>query len=400
MNKKSLKIAVLSPHVGTMGDTRSLPMLARGLSDLGHSVDLLQSWKEWNHVGALGADSKINIVSLKSRWFLPVLPNISRISSWASYRVSMAALFFALIPGLVWYLYREKPDVLIVRMVTGPIILIVKFFRPKVKVIVSSSGLPRHSRFRDTIWPFLYGKADGFIVAAPGVAEMVSDISKIPVSEIAVLWEAVIDDEMVELAKDEPTHPWFSDGGAPVVMGMGRFTRQKDLKTLIQAFAKARRSTDMRLVIFGEGEERNFLQAEINRLGLDNDVDLPGFIDNPYSHLASCDVFVLSSIWESSCHSLIEAQGLGVPSITTDCPSGQSEIALEGDSALVVPVGDSDAMGDAIARLVIDREEADRLGSNALENSHRFWPDTVSKEWEKKIVDVINSEKDSADNTL
>jgi glycosyltransferase involved in cell wall biosynthesis len=394
MNKKPLKIAVLSPHVGTMGDTRSLPMLARGLANLGHNVDLLQSWKEWKRVGSSNADSKISVVSLKSRWFLPVLPNISKISSWASYRVSMAALFFALIPGLVWYLYREKPDVLIVRMVTGPIILVVKFFRPKVKVIVSSSGIPSHSRFRDKIWPFLYGKADGYIVAAPGVAEMVSDISNIPVSKITVLWEAVIDDEIVDLAKQEPTHPWFSDGGSPVVMGMGRLTRQKNFKTLIQAFAKARNSTDMRLVILGEGEERELLQAEIHRLGLDNDVDLPGFIDNPYSHLASCDLFVLSSIWESSCHSLIEAQGLGVPSITTDCPSGQREIALEGDSAIVVPVGDPDTMGDAIARLVVDRVEADRLGNNALENSQRFWPDTVSKEWEKKIVDVVNSKKD------
>ena len=390
MTDSRRKIAIISPHREYMGDTRSLPILAKGLAERGHRVDLLQSWREWEHVDTSRGDSGVRIVNLRTRWFAPVLPNISKISKWASYRVSMLVLFIAMMPGLITYLYRSKPDILIVRMLTGPTILAIKLFRPRTKILISSSGLPRDSRIRRYLWSFIYDRADGYVVAAPGVAQMVSEISGISASDISVLWEAVLDDEMTELSNEPPTHRWLVDGDVPVVVGLGRLTRQKDFGTLIRAFAKVRASTPARLVIFGEGEDRDSLVDEISKLGLEEDADLPGFIANPYSHLRKCDVYVLSSIWESSNHSLTEAQGLGVPSVTTDCPSGQREIAMDGETALVVPVRDADAMADAIGQLINDRSLAERISTNALNNSGRFRPESVAREWELKINAVIN----------
>jgi hypothetical protein len=107
MSDRPLKIAFLSPHREHMGDTRSIPILAKGLAELGHSVDLLQAWQEWGHVDFSSDDSDVRVVSLRTRWFAPVLPNISKISKWASYRVSMLVLFIAMMPGLITYLYRS-----------------------------------------------------------------------------------------------------------------------------------------------------------------------------------------------------------------------------------------------------------------------------------------------------
>jgi glycosyltransferase involved in cell wall biosynthesis len=386
MTDRPLKIALLSPHRDYMGDSRSVPILAEGLAKLGHEVDLLQSWREWEHVESVA----VRVVSLRTRWFAPVLPDISKISKWAAYRLYMAVIAFAMMPGLIWYLYRTKPDILVVRMLTGPTILFVKLFRLRVKLLISASGIPRHSGFRDNFWPLIYGKADGYVVAAPGVADMVSKISGVPRADISVLWEAVVDDRMFELATQAPAHPWFDADGPKIVMGLGRLTRQKDFKTLVRAFAKVRKSTPLRLVILGEGEDRPALEAEISLLGIADDVDLPGFWQNPYPELSRCHAFVLSSVWESSNHSLIEAQGLGVPSITTDCPSGQKEIAMDGETALIVPVGDIDAMADAIEKLIIGTSVAERLSQNALKNSDRFKSEATSKMWEKKIVSVVN----------
>jgi glycosyltransferase involved in cell wall biosynthesis len=384
-----MKIAIIAPHREYMGDTRSIPMLGKALSKLGHSVDLLEAWQEWNQVQWSSDKTGVRVVNLRTRWFAPVLPNISKISEWASYRIAAAVMFLAMIPGLIWYLYRSNPDVLIVRMLTGPTILVAKFFRPQVKILVSASGMPRHSPIRNVLWPMAYNKADGYIAAAPGVARMLSDISNVPESDISVLWEAVVDDRMLELAELVPDHKWFSAGTVPVVMGLGRLTRQKDFRTLIRAFAKVRQSISARLVIFGEGEDRSALEKEISRLHLQDDVDLPGFVTNPYSHFRNCKVFVLSSIWESSNHSLIEAQGVGVPSITTDCPSGQEEIAMDGETALVVPVGDVSVMAEAIERLLTDRNEAARIVTNAVKHSVRFRPEYVAKEWEAKIYSLM-----------
>ena len=390
MSDHPLKIAFLSPHREHMGDTRSIPILAKGLAELGHSVDLLQAWQEWGHVDFSSDDSDVSVVSLRTRWFAPVLPNIAKISKWASYRVSMAVLFFAMIPGLVWYLYRTKPDIIVVRMLTGPTIIIVKLLRFRTKVLVSVGGMPRRSTFRNILWPLVYGRADGFIASAHGVADMVGQISEVDVKTIDVFWDPVLDDEMLAAAQGQTNHEWFNDGGAPVVMSLGRLTRQKDFTTLLRAFAEAIKLVDARLVIFGDGEERGILEEEIRRLGITDKVDLPGFTNSPFAHLSQCDIFVLSSLWEGSSHALIEAQGLGIPSITTDCPSGQREIAMDGESSIVVPVGDELEMANAITLLLSDQSECDRLSTCALKNSYRFMPANVSKLWDRKIMSVVN----------
>ncbi|MCH8309756.1 MAG: glycosyltransferase [Chloroflexi bacterium] len=175
-----------------------------------------------------------------------------------------------------------------------------------------------------------------------------------------------------------------------LVMSLGRLTRQKDYITLVRAFGLAGKRVDARLVIFGDGEQREMLEDEVRNLGIMDRVDFPGFTDSPFGHLKRCAVFALSSRWEGSSHALIEAQGLGVPSVTTDCPSGQREIAMDGETALVVPVGDPAALADAMVRLISDRPEADRLSANALKNSDRFKPANIGILWEKKIADLVN----------
>lgn len=393
MTESPLKIAFLSPHRSYMGDTRSIPTLAEELSKFGHRVDLLEAWKEWQHLDYSEHDSGVRVVSLRTRWFAPVLPNVSKISSWASYRIYMAVIAFAMMPGLIWYLLRQKPDVLVVRMLTSPVIVTVKLLRIRTKILVSTGGMPRPSTVRNRLWPSVYTRADGIVASAPGVADMISSISGVDRNEIEVIWDPVLDDDALASAADETSHKWFGDGGVPIVISLGRLTRQKDFRTLVRAFGLVSKNVDARLVIFGDGEEREMLEAEIDELGISENVDMPGFTNSPFAYLRQCDVFVLSSIWEGSSHALIEAQGLGVPSVTTDCPSGQKEIAMDGESALVVPVGDVGALAAAMGELITDRAVADRLSLSALKYADRFKPAVVSKLWEKRIVDLFEAGK-------
>jgi glycosyltransferase involved in cell wall biosynthesis len=389
MSEHSLKIAILSPHTTHMGDTRSMPNLAKGLSELGHKVDLLQSWREWSDVSDSDPQSGVRVVSLRTRWFAPVLPNVSFISSWASYRIALAVLALAMMPGLIWYLLRAKPDVLIVRMATVPTILVVKLLRFRTRVLVSTGGIPQPSRFRNFLWPLVYTRADGVVASAPGVKQVICQMSGIDEQEIELVWDPVLDDELIVAGRLSAEHKWFVDDGPPVVMSLGRLTRQKDYLTLIRAFGKASDKVNARLVIFGDGEQKTMLDDEVARLNLSDSVDLPGFTSLPYAHLSSCAIFVLSSIWEGSSHSLIEAQGLGISSITTDCPSGQREIAMDGETAKIVPVGEVDAMASAIESLLNDSEGANRLSKNALENADRFKVGPVSRQWEKLLVELV-----------
>ena len=117
---------------------------------------------------------------------------------------------------------------------------------------------------------------------------------------------------------------------------------------LIEAFARVRRERDARLAIFGEGPDRAELEERVRRLGLQDSVALPGFVNNPYSCMARAAVVAVSSDWEGLPTVLIESLAVGTPVVSTDCPSGPREILQGGALGRLVPVGDVAALATAI----------------------------------------------------
>ncbi len=144
-----------------------------------------------------------------------------------------------------------------------------------------------------------------------------------------------------------------------MVLGVGRLVPQKDFPTLLRAFARVRATTEARLLVLGEGRELERLQALAEELGIARDVALPGFDPNPVSAMARAAVFVLSSAWEGFGNVLVEALATGCPVVSTDCPSGPSEILEGGRYGRLVPVGDVSAMADAIGACLRDPGDSD-----------------------------------------
>jgi len=133
-----------------------------------------------------------------------------------------------------------------------------------------------------------------------------------------------------------------------VLLGVGRLVMQKDFPTLIQAFALVRQRCPARLTILGEGEKRPQLEALVRELGLEAEVSLPGFVQNPYAYMARSAVFVLSSAWEGFGNVVAEAMAVGTSVVSTDCQSGPAEILEGGRYGKLVSVGDVAALAEAI----------------------------------------------------
>jgi glycosyltransferase involved in cell wall biosynthesis len=93
----------------------------------------------------------------------------------------------------------------------------------------------------------------------------------------------------------------------------------------------------------------------VNQLGLEADVAMPGFVENPYAYMSRAAAFVLSSLWEGLPTVLIEALFCGAPVIATDCPSGPREILRDGEYGELVPVGDAGALAAAIEKALAGR---------------------------------------------
>ncbi len=140
--------------------------------------------------------------------------------------------------------------------------------------------------------------------------------------------------------------------GSRYFMWIGRLTQQKDVSTLLRAFAHARQNgLADDLLIAGDGEEREMLESLARELKIADHAHFLGHCPNPYPLIKRSYALVLSSIWEGFAYSPIEAMGLGVPVISTACPSGPVEILGNGEFGILVPPRDPAQLGDAMLKL-------------------------------------------------
>jgi glycosyltransferase involved in cell wall biosynthesis len=275
------------------------------------------------------------------------------------------------LPGLVSYLRRERPDVLVSakyrpnlcavwarRLARVPTRLVLTE-RTSVSEQFPKTRPTAHHRSVPVLMHRYYPCADQIVTVSRDLADDLAAFAAIPRERILPIYNPVVDDRLARAAAERPDHPWFRLGDVPIVLGVGRLERRKGFATLIRAFARIRRLRPLRLVILGGGKtakgeaaDRAVLDALIRDLGVETDVSLPGFKLNPYAYMARASVFVLASDYEGLPGVLIQAMACGCPVVSTDCPTGPREILEGGTLGPLVPVGDDQAMAEAIAHVL------------------------------------------------
>ncbi|MFA5940520.1 MAG: glycosyltransferase [Sinimarinibacterium sp.] len=206
----------------------------------------------------------------------------------------------------------------------------------------------------------VYPQADGIVAVSQGVADDVAAITGIPVERIHVAPNPVVRPDIYAQAEALPDHPFYKDRQLPLVLGVGRFGRQKNFELLLKACALANRERPLRLIILGSGHRQRRLLSLASRLGIDDRVSFPGFQPNAYAYMRHADLFVLSSLWEGSPNVLTEALALGTPVVSTDCPSGPREILQGGAIGPLVPLNDPPAMARAILKVLAEPPPRER----------------------------------------
>ncbi len=210
---------------------------------------------------------------------------------------------------------------------------------------------------------YLYPRADRVIVPANGVKADLSHFASLADGLIEVIRSPILTPELAIQASAPAPHPWLADGEPPVIMGLGELSDRKQFETLLQAFARVRRERPCRLMILGRGRRRERLLALGRELGIEQDLALPGFQANPYAYLSRARVFALSSLWEGLPVVLIEALGLGVPAVATDCPGGPAEVLTDSRCGTLVPLQDPEAMAVGLLHWLDARPAADALAA-------------------------------------
>ena len=289
------------------------------------------------------------------------------------------------------YVQREKPEILFANLRASEFAVFYavrvdrsRSFPPVVPVAhgVEAPG-SHHARRRQMLMP----SVAHVVAVSRGVSESIAIATKVPQEQLSVIYNPTDLLTIRQRAQEVPDHPWFDDEGPPVVLAAGRLVSVKDFPTLIEAFRRLLADRPYRLLVLGDGPMRGELEDQVSALGLEANVSLPGWVENPYSFMARASLFVLSSRQEALGNVLIEALACGCRAISTDCPGGPAEILQ--DPNLLVPVGDPDALARRM-RQVLARPP-DRAVQRA--KAARFSAERTIAQYDELISRILAARK-------
>lgn len=333
MSTKAARLAVFIPFSFGRGVERVNVTLAQALAARGVEVDVVAASAKGPYFDELNGKTRLVDLGVKK---------------------TVASL-----PGLIGYLKRSRPNAMLSAPDSGSLVALwaQRLARSDCRSVVAthavlSRSLEQKSWLNRTLFRRLlrgaYRRADAMVAVSGQAADDLAALSRLPRADIQVIANPVVSDELIQAADKPVGHPWFDKSDLPVILSVGRLNREKNYEALIRAFALLRKEQEARLIILGEGDERAVLTALTHELGIAEDVDLPGFVDNPYGFMARADLLALSSHYEALPTVLIEAMACGCPVVSVDCPGGVREIVDHGRFGRLTPVGDDQALADAM----------------------------------------------------
>ena len=181
---------------------------------------------------------------------------------------------------------------------------------------------------------------------------------------------------------------------------MGRLNQQKNYPLLLEAFQEfSKKHGDYVLEIYGKGPLEQKVRDQINHLALEDRVVMKGFCANVHEAIREAAFFVMSSDFEGMPNALMEAMALGMPCICTDCPCGGPRMLIrDGENGLLVGVGQTDELAQAMCRLAEEPELAEELGRQATLLRERAGVSAITDQWQaaaRRAVLIRSGEKEA-----
>ena len=287
-----------------------------------------------------------------------------------------------------------NPQVVIAILPTSyyHIAMAMEIYEVQIPLIASirNSVAPSGNRSGRHIYKKLLRKSQYVHTISKGLAHEVEALHRVPKDRIVTIQNPACRPEVFELASQPIDHPWVDQKGGrnhKLILGVGRLVKQKNFSMLIDAFAHVISQLPAKLIILGEGGERERLNSQILRLKLSEHIQLPGWTRNPYAYMAQCDVFVLTSNFEGFGNVIVEALQCGANIVSTDCSHGPREILGNGEWGTLVPCRDSDALATAI----IDSIHSKRNSKHQIRRAVDFTPENLFSQFECLIQHAIRS---------
>lgn len=328
---------------------------------------IINFFGEFNHLSNEILNKKIRLLNLYKENLKILLPKHGFIGSRLSFFIIFIFSFFP----LKNLLKKEKPDYLIIHLVTSlPLILLI-LFNYKTKFILRVSGLPKLNFFRKILWKLAAKKLYCITCPTKKTLEIIQSHKLINDDKLKLLYDPVIENFNFSRVKILKT-----DGiqNEKFYFAAGRLTKQKNFLFLCRCFKNILKDfPNEKLLIAGEGEDRKKLEKFIEKNNLEKNIHLLGYIGDIFPFFKNCKGFILSSLWEDPGFVLIESAIMRSFIFSSNCMSGPNEIIKDNFNGIIFNNNDEKSFINKFNIFhSLDKKKDQKLLINNLKFVRRF----------------------------
>jgi glycosyltransferase involved in cell wall biosynthesis len=282
---------------------------------------------------------------------------------------SLAALF-----RLTRYVMKVKPAIVHSFLFRANILARIAASLARVPLVISSVRVMGGEKtYYHTIEKITSFMVNHYITVSESVKAHLVRTAGIPERKITTIYNGIALNDHSAASHAEQQPPSGLKADDRLVLTVGRLHRQKGYDVLIRAFAQVRKEySTLQLLIIGEGEEENSLKNLAKSLDLTDQVIFAGLRLDSDRIFPLAELFVLPSLWEGMPNAVLEAMAAGKPVVATDV-GGVPELVLHGETGLLVPPGDPDALARAILDLCADPVKAHTMGEAGRVRVHEHF---------------------------
>ena len=315
-----MKIFYWAPWIGNIGTIKAVLNSAYILNHYSKNeikTKIINSVGEWEKY-----KDNTEVINLRKSNIYKYLPQGGFLFS----RITYIIIFLSSFWSLKKLLKKEKPDFLIVQLITSLPLFLKMLFNLDTKLILRISGYPKMNFLRRTFWKIVSKKIHKITFPSYDLYKEFKTLNIFEINKMSVLYDPIISYREVARLKNENSiaeNPKKNE----YLLCIGRLTKQKNFSLLINAFKEITKEyPNLKLIILGEGEERKKLKKIIKNLNLEKVVFLEGYKKNIFNYLHNCECYISSSLYEDPGFTLIESGFLNKSVIAADSNTGPSEI--------------------------------------------------------------------------
>ena len=326
------KVFYWSPHINEqIATVKAVVNSALSLIKYSKNYDptIINVFGEWNSLKNLLNDKNLNFKNLMNL-------NIKLpINGFLKSRIFYTFLSLVILIPLYKFLRKEKPDYLIIHLITVPVLILCFFFNFKTKFILRISGYPKLNFLRKIFWKLVSKKIYKIFTPTQITKKMLIDNGIFNENKIFLLRDPIISIRNLNTLKRQKISNDFNHNN--YILSIGRLTKQKNFQFLIKAYTLLKKEVMHlpKLIIIGEGEEKNNLNDKIRENNMEKDIFILGYKSNVFQYLHKSLFFLLSSSWEDPGFVLVEAAASNKLILSSNVLSGPKEFLYNKSSGFL-----------------------------------------------------------------